>query len=202
MKYIFLMLLCLFATVETFAQTTTKSSGLIVLEKKWQAKPFKSVSSALNEDPFRANNETNQALQDRKDNLRDNEIRRKRNLPLEPVRVRFRTVTPEYPSPNLTSYVYQIKVRNGGAKTIQTVVWEYVFLNRADNQEAGRQQFTSKTNLKPGATDKLIIRFGSAPSSVVSAADAGKRPRDQYVEQVNIKSIRYSDGSIWQADSN
>lgn len=202
MKYLFLMLLCIFAAAEISAQTAANSSGLIVLEKKWHAKSFRSVSSALDEDPFRANNEARQVIQDRKDNLRENEIRRKQGLPPEAARVRFRAMTPEYADSNLHTYTYQITIRNDGTKTIQTVVWEYVFSNRADNQEAGKHQFTSKTNLKPGETGKLTVNYGAAPSKVINAADTGKKLHNQYAEQVSIKIIRYTDGSLWQIDSN
>lgn len=201
MKYLILVLSIFLAAVAVSAQVSPNSSQLTVIEKKWQVMPSAAVLSALNEDPFRANNETNQAIQDRKDDLRDNEIRRKQGLPLQPPRTRVKPVDAAYPTASSNSYTYRIKVRNDAAKTIQTVVWEYVFFNRTTKQETGRHQFTSKTNLKPGETDKLVVRYGSAPSSVVNAADAGRKPRDQFVEEVYIKSIQYADGSLWQADS-
>lgn len=202
MKYLFLVFSLLFITIEASAQIGLNESGLILLEKKWQIMPSSAVLSALNEDPFRANAETNRVIQDRKDNLRENEIRRRQGLPIEAPRVRFRAMNSAYRNSNLNSYTYQIKVENKGTKKVQTVVWDYVFFDRTTNQEVGRHQFTSKTNLKPGKTDKLVIKFGTAPTNVVHVKNAGKKPRDQYVERVIIRSVSYKDGSVWNNGSN
>jgi hypothetical protein len=155
----------------------------------------------LNTDPFQANDEARQVIQDRRDNLRDNEIRRQKGLAPEPPRVRTKKPEVQYPNEVSTSYTYQIKVQNNGTKTIQMVTWDYVFSNSTTNQELERHTFISKTNLKPHEVDKLVIKKFTPPTRIINAKDAGKKLSNLYGEKVNIKSIQYTDGSVWQADS-
>jgi hypothetical protein len=155
----------------------------------------------LNEDPFRANKETNQTIQDQKDNLRQNAIRQQSGLPLEAPPVRKRATNIQNRNELSTLYTYQIKVQNNGTKTIKKIVWEYVFFDSSTNQEVGRHQFISKINLKPRETDSLVMKRFSAPTSSINAKDAGKKLSNLYTEQVNIKSIQYTDNTVWQIDS-
>jgi hypothetical protein len=200
MKYLYLTLLLLFLTVETSAQTLFDSSGLSVLQKKWRKSSKSSIStsraSTSSEDPFKAINETRQALEDRKAEMRDRAIRQEQGLPPEVPRSRATVREAPNRSINLSSYTYQIKVQNNGTKTIQTIAWEYVFFNPATKREVGRLKFISKTNLKPGKTDNLVMSSPSPPTVVIQAKD-----EDRYVEEIQIKSIQYTDGSVWKADS-
>jgi len=201
MKFLYLLILLLLLTLETLAQTASDSSGLLVLQMKWSINAINSSSSMLNTDPFQANDEARQVIQDRRDNLRDNEIRRQKGLAPEPPRVRIKKPEVQYPNEVSTSYTYQIKVQNNAAKTIQLVTWEYVFTNSTTNEEVGRHTFTSKTNLKPSEIDKLVIKLFAPPTRIIDARDTEKKKSNLYVEQINIKAIQYTDGSIWEADS-
>lgn len=200
MKYLYLLLLLLFLTMETPAQTSPDSSGLSVLQKKWSKSSKSSASasraSTSREDPFKAINETRQALEDRKADLRDQSARREQGLPQEAPR--SSTMVREIPNRKTDSsfYIYQIKIQNNGTKTIQTVAWEYVFFNPTTKREIGRFKFLSKTNLKPGKTDNLVMSSPNPPTIVIQAKD-----EDRYTEQINIKSIEYTDGTVWKADS-
>jgi hypothetical protein len=187
--------------METSAQTAADSSGLLVLQKKWSINAINSSSSMLFADPFQANDEIRQGIQDRKNHARDNVIRRKQDLPLEPQRARIKKPEVQVPNEISTSYTYQIKVQNNGTKTIQLVTWEYVFTNSTTNEEVGRHTFASKTNLKPNEVDKLVIKLFAPPTRIIDAKEAGKKKSNLYVEQINIKVIQYTDGSIWEADS-
>lgn len=200
MRYLHLLILLLLFTPEISAQTGSDSSGLSVLQMKWHINATDSSNSMLNTDPFQANDEARQAIQDRKDNLRDNEIRRQKGLAPEPPRVRTKNPELQYPNEVLTSYTYQIKVQNNGTKTIQSVTWEYVFANSITNEEVGRHAFISKTNLKPSEVGKLVIKLFAPPTRIIDAKNTGKK-LNLYAEHINIKSIQYTDGSIWKADS-
>jgi len=202
MKYLLILLLLL--TVETSAQTLSGASDLAVLEKTWR-KPQRtrltgSLNPALSNNPFRANNDVNRSIQEQKEHMRQVEISQKSGttLPAPPAR----TISPEYRADRnttSTSFIYQIKVRNNGAKTIQRVVWEYVFFDADTKQEVGRFQFTSETKLKPREVGKLVETRNSPPTRVIDAKDAGKKSPN-VLEQVNIKSIHYTDGSVWESD--
>ena len=195
MKYLYLPLLLLFLTVETSAQNLSDSSGLSVLRKKW-SKSSNAQVSASREDSFRAINETSKALKDRKADVRDNTIRREQGLPSE--QPRSGAMVRETPKRNIdsSSYIYQIKVQNNGTKTIQTVAWEYVFFNPTTKREIGKIKFLSKTNLKPGKTDNFVMSSPDPPTVIIRA-----KGEERYNEQINIKSIQYTDGTIWRADS-
>ncbi|HLM61699.1 MAG TPA: hypothetical protein VK308_12910, partial [Pyrinomonadaceae bacterium] len=65
----------------------------------------------------------------------------------------------------------------------------------------GQRQFISKTNLKPNKTANLVIHSYLPPTGVTYLAPEIRKLRNQYIEQVNIKSIQYKDGTVWQADS-
>ena len=204
MKYLYLLVLLLLLTVETFTQTLPDSSGLSVLQKKWERtrhkNPSGSNNSTLNQDPFRANDEARQANEDQKEYLRQRDLRAKQGATPEGPRERVKK--PEFPYNGAsTVYTYQIKVRNNGTKTIQKVVWEYILFSPTTNQELRRHEFVSMTNLKPGKTDNLVMQEFSLPTGTINANDVGKKVPDQYIEQVNIKSIQYTDGSVWQANS-
>lgn len=201
MKYLYLLILLLLLTPETSAQTASDSSGLLVLEKKWRIDSMSAPDALTYEDPFRANNEIRQTNQERKDNARENAIRQKLGVRLQAPPLTKKAVEVQERNEVSTSYSYQIKVQNKGTKTIQLVTWEYVFNNSTTNEEVGRHTFTSKTNLKPSEVDKLVIKLFAPPTRIIDAKDAGKKKSNLYVEQINIKGIQYTDGSIWEAAS-
>lgn len=201
MKYLYLLLLLLLLTVETSAQTLSDSSGLSVLQKKWRkiSKSATSRAPISREDPFRAINETNKAIEDRRADVRDNRIRQEQGLPPEAPRsgaVDRETLNRNISSNSSSSYIYQIKIQNNGTKTIQTVAWEYVFFDSTTKREIGKIKFLSKTNLKPGKTDDLVMSSPSPPTVIIRAKD-----EERYIEQINIKSVQYTDGTVWKADS-
>jgi hypothetical protein len=201
MKYLYVLVLLLLLTVGTSAQNLSGSSDLVVLQKKWRINSINPSSSMLNTDPFQPINETSQKIQDQKDTHRENEIRKQMGLRPKQLPVRMKGPEAHIPDAVSTSYTYQIKVRNNGTKTIQMIAWDYVFFDSSTNQEVGRHQFESKTKLKPRETDNLVIKLFSAPARTIDAKDAGKKLSNLYVEEVNIRSIQYTDGSVWQADS-
>ena len=203
MKYLYLPVLLLLLTAGVSAQTLSDSSGLSVLEKRWGEtwRTNSGTEPALSKDPFEANDDARQANKDQKEYLREREIRQKQGKLPESPRNRVKKPEPQIYSEVYTQYTYQIRVKNNGKKTIQKVVWEYVFLDPTTKQEVGKHEFISVTNLKPGKTDNLAMLKFSPPTGSINAKDAGKKQSDLYVEQVNIKSIQYTDGSVWQADS-
>lgn len=204
MKYFCLLGLLLLLTLETSAQTLSDSSGLSVLQKKWSINFLRSPNSALDEDPFRANDEARQANQDQKEYLRVKALRQKLGLPQEEPRVRVKPIKAtgaQSRNEDSILYTYQIKIQNNGTKTIERVVWNYVFFNSTTNEEVGRHTFISNTNLKPNKTDNLVENLLSPPTGSINAKDAGKKLSKLYTEQINITSIQFTDGSVWQADS-
>jgi len=203
MKYLYLVILLILLTLETSAQSPPASSGLLLLEKKWSVHRIVSSNSALmNTDPFEPIKETTEEIEDRRVYLRDKAIREKRGLPpQDPPLNRVKAPVAETPNAFKSSYNYQIKIRNNGTKTIRMIVWDYVFFDSTTSKEVGKLQFISKTNLKPDRVDILVMNSFAPPAVQISAKDTGKKMSNLYVEQVNIKRIEYTDGSVWLPDS-
>lgn len=204
MKYLFLLMFTALLLTQTSAQTLPASSPVEVLEKKWKHNPTGISSGMLDTDPFQPMNETSQLLRDRKQTVRDNQVRKQQGLPQEPLPTRAKNPVVTNPATNTAEipadYSYQIKVRNNGLKTIRIITWEYVFLDPTTKQEAGKHKFTSETRLEQGKTDKLIAKR-TAPIRVINAKSAGKKSSESYIEQINIKSIQYDDGTVWHSDT-
>lgn len=204
MKYLFLLMLFLLLTVEKSpAQISADSSKVSIIEKKWQVKKFSPPNSAVNEDPLNRINQTTENIRDLKNTAAYNRNNQNKGLRAVAPSLRsdFNLFTPFYDNKTRIAYVYQIKVLNNGTKTIKEVTWDYVFLDAVTRQQVGVRQFTSKTKLKPNQTGKLFKLSYKPPTDTLKETDVKKKINSPYIEQINIKSIQYSDGSVWQMDS-
>lgn len=197
----FWILLFLFAG-NVVSQTLPSAPSVEIIEQKWSVKMdgANGYYDTRNEDPFRANNETNQAINDRKENARQNKIliAQGRNPVPPPVRTSLPETNRGYA---LSKYLYKAKIKNTSDKTIQTIRWEYVFFEKGTNREVGRQRFFAKVKIQPGETKNLTGESISPPTGAIDAKLVDKKIRDQYSEQVIIQSIEFTDGSVSKADS-
>lgn len=197
----FLIFLFLFAG-SVLGQNLPSAPSIQVIEQKWSVKAISidNYSSPRNEDPFRANNETNQTINDRKENARQNKILMAQGRTAVPPQARTRL--PEANRGYASSkYLYKAKIKNTGNKTIQTISWEYVFFEKGTNRELGRQKFIAKVNVQPGEIKNLTGESISPPTGAIDAKLVDKKIRDQYSEQVIIQSIEFTDGSVSKVDS-
>jgi hypothetical protein len=189
-----LVLFLLAGTAYTQILNQSDKPNLVVTQKSWHIE-FR--NPALDEDPFRANNELRQAERERRETERQNAVRVRRGLPAELPPVRVRPIELEA-SKSSTKYIYEVKLKNTGEKRIQGIIWEYVFYEPGTKRELGRQQFASKTSISPGKTKHLVVRSALPPTVTVSVTEIGRKLTDLYLEQIIIQSIEYEDGSIWQ----
>lgn len=197
MRFLCPVLVMFLLIVGVSGQTTAVPPDVEVIQKKWRVLVR---NPALDEDPFRAVDEHNQAERDRKETMRQNEILAKQGKSQEAPRDRSRPMDAK-PRDPWTSYVYEVKFKNNGQKEIRTITCEYVFSEPETKQELGRRQFVSKTSIDPGKTKTLISHSGSPPTETIDAAKGDKKPRDQFAEQVVVQSIEYVDGTVWKAES-
>jgi len=102
------------------------------------------------------------------------------------------------PAPPRYAFLYEISVKNTGAKTIKEIDWDYVFLDAATGQELSRRQFTHTEKIGPGKSKELSLLIPSPPTQQISVYSLGKKERDGLNEQVVIIRVTYSDGSVWQ----
>jgi hypothetical protein len=169
-----------------------------VLQSKWRIDLY---NPALDKDPLAASKEHQQEEHQQQANVQENENRKRQGEPaLPPVIPKSGADTG---GSRLTAfYIYELKIRNTGQKEIRTLTWEYVFFEPGTTQEVGRLQFVSKVGLRPGTTRNVVVRSKDSPTGTVDATKAGKKPSDQYSEQIVIRSIGYADGSVWSSASN
>jgi hypothetical protein len=89
--------------------------------------------------------------------------------------------------------LYRMTVENNGAKKIVAITWEYAFLDPMNRNIIARHQFLSKVKVSPGEKRVVSAMRTKHPAQVVTA-DASHLPP---VEQIIIKRVKYSDGSVW-----
>ena len=91
-------------------------------------------------------------------------------------------------------YRYKVTLQNDGVKSINSIDWDYIFLDPISHQELARHQFTSDETIKPGKSKELSVLYLIPPVKLVSARMLNKKERP-FTEQVVVVRIQYSDGS-------
>jgi len=179
------------------AQTSSSVSvppDIIVLQKNWR---LDVRNSSLDEDPFTANTEFNDALRAQRENDIRNMVRAKGGESREPPPPRAGKSKDSSPTP-ATTYLYQVKIRNTGTKTIRSVNWVYTFVDPETQTELGRHRYSNKIKIRPDQNNVLVGRTVSPPTYVVNVKNSGKDVGKQLSEQVVISRIEYEDGTVWQ----
>jgi hypothetical protein len=192
------MLLLSLLPLSASAQSLTHpSSGpnVTLSQNRWRIE-FR--NPALEKDPIKAMNEREAAERQRKDTERMNETLAEKGMPTGASNVRV-TAPDKGSGRLLVTYIYEVNVSNTGDKGIRTLIWDYVFFEPGTEQEVGRRRFVNKIRISPGKKRSVVVRTASSPTLTVDARKAGKKPEDQYSEQVVVQRVEYADGSVWQA---
>ena len=197
MKFLIVAILLLLSPLVATPQTQTQPSepsDVIVLQKSWRREIHQ---PSMETDPFEANNQHRDRV------IAQNEADRQNTRRSETVAVRPReqpiNIAKPLPSDSAVFYVYRIKLRNTGAKTIRALAWEYNFYDQASGKEMGRHQYTTKVKINPNKTLEMVEWSYSPPSQIVDAKKAGKDSGDQLEEKIVISRIEYADGSVWES---
>ena len=95
-------------------------------------------------------------------------------------------------------FVYKASVKNTTAKTISSIDWDYIFLDRADQSEIGRQQFTNDEKIGPGKSKELSIVVNKPPTQTISVTSLNTKERDGLIGHVVIVRLKFTDGTEWQ----
>lgn len=88
-------------------------------------------------------------------------------------------------------YTAKATLRNGGAKTIKAIFWDYVFTDAREQKELKRYKLQSKQQILPGETVLLVRDVVLDPKDEARHLTTGK-------QSVEITKIEYTDGSIWK----
>ena len=201
MKYLYFLALAAVIPGTAPAQTLPDPSGLSVVKKQWRMTRVIPSNSVLLEDPFDAIDESNRVNRDPGAVRRENKLRALKGLP--PESPTMSTDPPRKTERSLkdsAAYLYQLRLRNDGAKTIKNVVWDYVFLDPATRKEVGRHRFVSRLDLRPRETEGVEMKLVSPPTGAVDAKTVGKKADEIYIEQIIIRSVRFADGTVWQPE--
>ena len=172
----------------------SSGSNVVVIEKKWR---LEVRNPMLDKNPIDAMNERERAEQQRIATQRTSDILGERGMP---------SSTTQVPDAERGAgsrgvqvmYVYELKLTNTAEKAIRTLIWEYVFFEKGTETEVGRRRFVSKVNISPGKTTNIVARSLAPPARTLNARQAGKKPQEQYSEQILIQSVHYADGSLWR----
>lgn len=200
MKFLNLVLLMLILAAGVSAQASsgaTDAPGVSVIRHRWRQVVR---NPALDEDPFRANNEQREVMRVERETIRQNTIRvQSGQTPLPSPRRRSSTLVIADTS---TRYVYEANVSNTGSKTIRELEWEYVLFDPTTQRVIGNRRFTTEASIRPGRSKRLIGHSTLPPATVVDVTQTGEQGRGQFSERVIIHRVVYTDGSLWQRTSN
>lgn len=195
-----MLVLFLFASSVSAQAPADQSAGsnVTVIQKKWRRDVR---NPQLDRDPVEDMNERDRAERQRIATQRTNDILGERGMPGATTHVPDAAREARSSGVQVT-YVYELKLTNTAEKAIRTLIWEYVFFEPGTETEVGRRRFVSKVTIGPGKTTNLVVRSLAPPASTIAASQAGKKPREQYSEQIVIQSVQYDDGSMWRLKSN
>ena len=193
-----MLLLLLFALSASAQAVSNLSAGpeVTVIQKKWR---IEVRNPALENNP-RAQAERQKQEHERRATERINEELAQKGMPPQTTHVPEAVRDTEARGLSV-AYIYEVKFSNTGPKGIRTITWEYVFLDPGTKREVGRRRFVSDVSIGRGKTQNVVMRSALSPTGTIAVTKAGKKSRDQYSEQVMIKSVEYADGSVWQAIS-
>jgi hypothetical protein len=108
---------------------------------------------------------------------------------------------PSGPSRVFFSYVYSMKIRNTGAKEIEGVAWDYIFLDPATSAEVGRHQFLSFQKVEPAKTATFQSELRTPPVRTIRTQTVAENKHGKLSEKSEIRCVLYADGTTWRAPS-
>jgi hypothetical protein len=94
-----------------------------------------------------------------------------------------------------TFYVYSMRIKNTGTKTIEGISWEYIFSDPTSGAELGRHQFRSYEKVRANKIGDLHIETRAAPIRIVQASNSKSvKPTEKSL----IQCVVYSDDTTWR----
>jgi hypothetical protein len=197
MKILSALLAALFLTALVPAQDAAKPGlppDIEVLSKSWRRE---AVHAKLGDDPMRANDQQRDTMIEQKKATEYNATKGSRERPIRPETADSSQPSVEMPKDASLSYLYQAKIKNTGSKTIKLVEWAYVIIDSESKETINRFQSVNKVKINSGKSADLIISTPTPPSNLVDAGKS-KKGQAQFIEEIDISRIEYSDGSVWQ----
>ena len=96
-------------------------------------------------------------------------------------------------------YVYSMRIKNIGAKTIQGMAWDYEFLDSISNAVVGRHQILSFTNLASEKITTVEAPLRVPPIPTVQAGKAPDQKNEKFLERAVVQCVLYADQTTWKS---
>src|SRR5437764_11317195 len=98
---------------------------------------------------------------------------------------------------NAPFFLYSLELKNDGNKAIKAILWNYLIIDSATNEELGRHEFVSFEKVGSNAVRALTVRSRLTPSRIVTVQ--GSQPSTTTtVERVILKCEVYDVGTLCQ----
>ncbi len=181
---------------------TTDTSGLEVIKFGWskdrigwENDPFRGPIENFDEMRARTRNEKRIADTKRTNPGNTDQLKRVADADAANIASQHQTTSSRY------VFSYKANVRNLSTRTITSIDWDYVFLDKISNEELGRHEFTSDERIGPGKSKELLVQLRKPPTQTISVTSLTKNETNSLNGQIQIIRIQYSDGSSWQANN-
>ncbi len=105
---------------------------------------------------------------------------------------------PATPSRLPVFYLYSMKLRNIGPKSIEGIAWDYLFFDASNNAELGAHQFLSYEKVPTDKSVTLKAQLRSPPTRVVRTVNSTTNNHVKLVERSLIQCVLYADNTVWK----
>jgi hypothetical protein len=110
------------------------------------------------------------------------------------------------PPKTLDGFSFRVKMRNASSRAVETLFWEYQFIEKVNPSAVTRRQFLCLLDIRPEKEKEVQAFALFGPADVISVAALEKRNDEKkhdnpFHEKVVINRVEYSDGVIWQRKS-
>jgi hypothetical protein len=196
------LLLCNFACASALAQSQTQQplSNIEILKLRWEKQarlPRNFDPSVIPTGAVFSNMESRTAIPGSIQAPFGDEARQeaaRRSAALAPV-----DIFPNAPARMPVFYVYSIKIRNDGEKTVSAIAWDYVFIHAITKAVIGNHQLLSYSVIKPGRVVTLRSAQRTRPIAVLQAGKPdAKGQASRFLERAVIQCVLYADETIWK----
>jgi hypothetical protein len=198
-----IILITHFLAMTAFAQVSSQDPPITVLKKQWTIERVVPPNSVLNTDPFEAGRDASQLMRERRQHIEQNAATQTLGRPPgpPPSEPSGKKVSSTAPARYDSDYrcIYQIAIKNTGARKIKSIEWDYVFFDPGTNTEVGRKNLVSATTIRPSQTRSLKFKLGTAPTPLIDTHSLATKTAELYREEIVILKITYTDGSTWSA---
>ena len=199
-KHLSLFLIFVFSAIASQAQSVaTDSSGVEVVKFNWskerlgwEGNPFGGPIENFDEVRARTRNEKRIEDAKRGNSAEIDKIRQEAKADAANIEAQHKNPVSRY------AFIYKATLRNTTSKIITSVDWDYIFLDRTDESEVGRQQFTSDEKINPGKAKELSVVINKPPTHTISVTSLNTSERDTLIGHVVIMRLQFADGSVWQ----